>query len=444
MNSLPVHDPRGTRLGYIWLQPGVTRLNGWTLLYVLFISIGLLVFLNFQQPYVLEVMLGIPAQEHGRVVAKMGLVHEVVLISLVGPFGALADRIGRRPVLAVGYVMIAAGYMAYPFATSVVMLTAFRAIFAIGAAAVICTFTTVLTDYPQEISRGKLVALGSVLNALGLAILSGVGGQAINWLTNAGFDPVVAGRMAITGVGMVSVLSATVVVLGLRGEQLKLEHQKIPLTTLMKEGFGAARNPRIALAYASAFIARGDNVVVGAYLSLWAQQAGIALGMTAGKAQADAGILLAMIFVAPLPVAALFGVLNDRLDRVTGLIIASALGAVGYLGFGALENPLISLAIPVGIVLGCGMVTSVISGQTLIGQEADPRITGSTLGAFNFFGSIGTLVSTVLGGYLFDIWTNGGPFLMMGIGSTAILLFAIYVRLRHGVARPAVIQKQGP
>jgi MFS family permease len=427
-----MHDPSGTKLGYIWLQPGVSRLNGWTLLYVLFISIGLLVFLNFQQPYVLEVMLGIPAEEHGRVIAKMGLVHEIVLISLVGPFGALSDRIGRRSVLAFGYAMLATGYMAYPFATSVIMLTAFRAIFAVGAAAIICTFTTVLTDYPQEMSRGKLVATGSVLNACGLAILAGVGGQAISWLTAGGYDPVVAGRIAIVGVGSIGFISAVLVLYGLRGEQLNLEHQKIPLATLVREGFGAARNPRIALAYASAFIARGDNVVVGAYLSLWAQQAGLAMNMTAGDAQAEAGKLLAIIFVAPLPIAALFGYLNDKLDRVTGLIIASALGAVGYLVFGSLENPLLGLAIPVGIVLGCGMVTSVIAGQTLIGQEADPRITGSTLGVFNFFGSVGTLVSTVLGGYLFDMWTNGGPFLMMGIGSTGILLFAIYVRVRHG------------
>lgn len=432
-----MHDPRGLKFGYIWLQPGVSRLNGWTLLYVLFISIGLLVFLNFQQPYVLEVMLGIPEDQHGRVIAKMGLVHEIVLISLVGPFGALADRIGRRSILAFGYVMLAAGYMAYPFATSVIMLTAFRAVFAVGAAAIICTFTTVLTDYPQEMSRGKLIAIGSVLNAFGLAILAGVGGQAINWLTAAGYDPVVAGRMAITGIGMLGFFSAVLVLYGLRGEQLNLEHQKIPLATLVKEGFGAARNPRIALAYASAFIARGDNVVIGAYLSLWAQQAGLAAGMTAGEAQADAGKLLALVMVAPLPIAALFGYINDKVDRVTGLIIASALGAVGYLVFGSLASPLLAMAIPVGIVLGCGMVTSVIAGQTLIGQEADPRITGSTLGAFNFFGSVGTLFSTVVGGYLFDMWTNGGPFLMMGIGSTGILLFAMYVRIRYGVPSTA-------
>jgi MFS family permease len=212
---------------------------------------------------------------------------------------------------------------------------------------------------------------------------------------------------------------------------LKLEHQKIPLLKLVKEGFGAGRNPRVALAYASAFIARGDNVVVGAYLSLWVQQAGIAMDMNAGDAQSKAAILIPIIMAGPLPIAALFGYFNDRLDRVTGLIIASSLGTVGYLWFGSLNSPLDGAAIPVGIILGCGMVTSVISGQTLIGQEADPRITGSTLGAFNFFGSVGTLVSTVLGGYMFDIWTEGGPFLMMGFGSALVLMFAIYVRARH-------------
>ena len=92
------------------------------------------------------------------------------------------------------------------------------------------------------------------------------------------------------------------------------------------------------------------------------------------------------------------------------------------------------MAIPVGIVLGSGMIASVIASQTLIGQEADPRITGSTLGAFNFFGGLGTLVATVLGGYLFDMWTSGGPFLMMGLGSAAVFVFAIFVRTRYGLA----------
>ena len=39
-------------------------------------------------------------------------------------------------------------------------------------------------------------------------------------------------------------------------------------------------------------------------------------------------------------------------------------------------------------------------------------------------------------GSRFDIWTSGGPFLMMGIGSACVLLFAIYVRVRYGAHTP--------
>lgn len=421
----------GTKLGYIWLKPGVSRLNGWTLLYVMFVSIGLLVFLNFQQPYVLEVMLGIPGSEHGRVVAQMALVHEIVLISLVGPAGALADRIGRRKVLAAGYMVLAAGYMAYPFATSVAELTLFRGIFAAGAAAIISTFTTVLTDYPQEQSRGKLVALGSMLNGLGLTILAGVGGQVIRLLTESGIDPVVAGRMAITGVGMIGFLSALIVMVGLRGESLRIEHQRIPIAQLLREGIAAARNPRIAIAYISALVSRGDNVVIGMYLSLWAQQAGKAIGLSPGDAQGKAGIMVAIVSASPLLVAPLFGILNDRLNRMNFLIFALALSVFGYIGFGLLDSPIAGWAIPFGIVMGCGQVAAIIASQTLIGQEADPRIVGSTLGIFNLFGSVGTLLSGVVGGYLFDKWTNGGPFLMMGIASGVLMLAAMFVRSRE-------------
>lgn len=438
MNLQSTPNPAGAKLGYIWLQPGVTRLNGVTLLYVLFVSIGLLVFLNFQQPYVLEVMLGIPAERHGRVVGQMALVHELVLIGLVGPFGAMADRIGRRKVLAIGYVVLAVGYMAYPYASSVAMLTAYRAIFACGAAAIIATFTTVMTDYPQEISRGKLVALGSILNALGLTLLAVLGGQATRWLTESGISPVGAGRIAIVAIGLIGFISAVVVMLGLRGEKLRVEHQRIPLRQLITEGFAAAGNPRIALAYAAAFVARGDVVVIGMYLSLWAQRAGADAGLAPDVAQSQAGLMLGIVSGGPLLIAWAFGILNDRIDRVTAMAWAGGLAGIGYLAFGSLSDPLLGIAIPVGVLLGCGQVATIIAGQTLIGQEAEPRIAGSTLGAFNAFGALGTLIGSVGGGYLFDSWTYGGPFIMMGAASLAVMLMAMVVRLRYGVAQPVV------
>ena len=50
----------GEKLGYVWLQPGVTRGNGRALLYCGLTGIPVLACINFIQPVILEVILGIP------------------------------------------------------------------------------------------------------------------------------------------------------------------------------------------------------------------------------------------------------------------------------------------------------------------------------------------------------------------------------------------------
>ena len=54
-------DRTGNNIGPIWLVPGVSYLNVYTLLFAAFVSIGLNSFLNAFQPYILEVNLQIPA-----------------------------------------------------------------------------------------------------------------------------------------------------------------------------------------------------------------------------------------------------------------------------------------------------------------------------------------------------------------------------------------------
>ena len=54
-----------------------------------------------------------------------------------------------------------------------------------------------------------------------------------------------------------------------------------------------ARRPGVSFAYLSAFVARADLALVGAYLTLWAQQYGTqVLGLSEAEALAKAGILL--------------------------------------------------------------------------------------------------------------------------------------------------------
>jgi MFS family permease len=431
-------DTQGARLGYIDLQPGVSRMNGLTLLYAGLTGIPLLAFLNFIQPIILEVILEVPREIQAPVTANLAVLQEIMLLVLVGPFGALSDRLGRRKIVAIGYLFVAAGFFLYPFASSVMMLALIRCIYAVGAAALVSTYSAVIADYPQEKSRGKLIALLGVCNGLGIMLLGFIGGSLPKWLEAAGMDATGATRSAMAIIGTLAVISALVIWTGLKGPgRAGTGEQRQPLVQLLRQGLGAARNPRIAVAYGSAFAARGDVVVIGTYVSLWISQTGIGQGMTATEAQGKAGMIFGVIQAMALVSAPLFGILNDRINRVSALIIGMFFAAAGYLAFGLQDDPLGSIAIPAALLLGVGQIASILAGQTLISQEADPRITGAVIGVFSFFGAIGTLAGSWIGGQLFALWRPGAPFLLMGMFNLLVMIAAIIVRLNDPGDSPA-------
>lgn len=419
----------GQRLGFLWLQPGVSRFNGLTLIYAALTGIPFLAFINFIQPIVLEVSLGLPRDNQGPVTANLAVVQELILLFLVGPFGALSDRIGRRPVVTLGYLIVAAGFVAYPWATSALALTGIRGFYAIGAAAIVAGYSALLADYPQERSRGKLIAVLGIMNGLGIGLLGFVGGNLPKWLEASGLQPLSASRTALAMVAALCLFSSLVALVGLRDRREGRGKNRQALVSLLREGLAAGRKPRIAIAYASAFAARGDVVVVGTYLSLWVTQAGIEQGMTAAEAQGRAGIEFAIVSGMALLASPLLGILNDRINRVAALAIGMFLGTVGYLAFGLQADPLAQFAVVAAILLGIGQISSILAGQTLISQEADSPIAGSIIGVFSFFGAVGTLVGGWVGGQLFGLWRPGAPFILMGVLNALICAGALVVYL---------------
>lgn len=432
-------DSSGIRLGYIWLQPGYTKLNGWTLLFACLTGIPFLVVINFVQPYILSEMLGVPQEQQGSISGYLAILHEIIVLVLVSPLGALSDRIGRRRLLSAGYMLTAVGLMCYPFATSTLGLSLIRCIYALGATGIVVTYSAALVDFPQEKSRGKLVAAAAVLNGLGILLLTYVGGNLPAWLTAAGYGPIAAGRLAMALVGAACVVSGIIVVIGLRGNDRGSDNpDKQPFLRLLGQGFGAARNPRIAVSYAAAFAARGDVVVIGTYVSLWGTQAAMAQGMTAAEGLAKATIVFAMIQTAALIVSPVIGIMNDRINRVTALVIGMGLASVGYFMFGLQDTPYGNSSMAIAFVLGIGQVSAILAGATLMGQEADPKITGATLGVWSFCGAIGTMIGSLGGGLLFDFWKPGAPFLLMGAANLLVMAAALYVRIKYPQEEPLV------
>ena len=181
---------------------------------------------------------------------------------------------------------------------------------------------------------------------------------------------------------------------------------------------------------------RGDLVVVNTFFALWARQAGVADGMTLADAVARAGIFAAIISLANLCWAPVWGFVLDRFDRLSALAGAMGLATVAYIWVGFSPDPLAAAFIPAAILLGMGEGAAILSGAAVLGQEAPQDIRGSVVGLFNVCGSIGIVTIAGLGGVLFDAWMPGGPFVFVGFVNLSICLFAIVVRVRTGRRKP--------
>ncbi len=426
------------RLGPIHLAPGVTPRNALTYLYAAFFTIGLVAVVSFMQPYLLHENLGLATAEEGRASSILQLSYEIVVLLCVGPLGALADKIGRRPIFVLGFCWISASFVLFPLVESMFQLILVRMFFGIGSACCTCMMSTVLADYPQNRSRGLMIAATGMCNGLGALTMIVLLSQLPEVFADLGYDTLTSGRMTYWLGSLLGIVSALTVWRGLKAGKPGKARAKTRLTRLLAEGIGAGRaNPRILVTCAEAFVARGDLVVFSTFFSLWARQSAIENGLSLEAAISAAGRFAALVSLANLLWAPVWGWVLDRFDRVTVLAMAMGLAATAYVWVGFSPDPLAAAFIPAAILLGMGEGAAILSGAGVIGQEAPEEIRGSVLGLMNFSGSLGILTITFLGGWLFDAWMPGAPFVVVGFINAAIMLLAVLVRWRTGYRDPA-------
>ncbi|MCB1624317.1 MAG: MFS transporter [Pseudomonadales bacterium] len=431
------------RLGPIQLTPGYSRLNGVTFIYAAFVTIGLLAFISFIQAYLLNVNLKMPPELQGRTVAILGIANEIVALVLVAPFGALADKIGRRLVYTFGFAWLAIGFLLYPEARTLPQLLACALFFSVGVAAVGTMLATVLADTPLENSRGKLVGITGLFQGLGVMIAVLGLGKVPELLAAGGMDDQRAGQITLWIAAGIAALSALAVFIGLKkGSPRRDGGAATSLAFILREGLTAARsNPRIWFAYMLQFVSFGDRIVIGTFLSLRLQQTALEHGMSMAAATGAASRVFGMVSGAALIGALIFGVLLDRLDRLKTGVFAMALGATAYFAGGFIDDPTaMKIVAPVCLLLGFGQVSAIIASQTMLGQEAPISCRGAVFGLAGICASAGILFTNGAGGWLYDQVSKGGPFFLMAGASFGIMLFGLWLLRRAPVTAPAVSQ----
>lgn len=433
------HDNQGIRfLGFIWLAPGITKLNATVFCYAAFATIGLLTFISTGTALVLTANLGIPIGEQGTISGDLVIATEIAQFMIFGVVGILADRIGRREVYAVGMFVMGVAYGLYPFAESVAELTVYRVIYAVGLGAATGMLQTLVADYPQDRSRGKTVALSGVFNGLGVIVVTVVFGRLVPpALVGAGYDAVTASRIAHGIVCAACIFSAVLYLVGLKKGTPGTKKERPPFRELLVSGLTEGRNPRIALSYAAAFVARGDLVILGTFTVLWGNVAGVTQGLDPAVAAARGAGIFGIASAAALLWLFVLGSFMDRLNRVTTAVICMGSAAIGYSMMGFVEDPLAPAAVPFFLLLGMGQISAFFGATVLISHEAPRLKRGAVVGMFNMCGAVGIFISSGIGGRLFDSVGPHAPFVLVGAMNAGVFLLAVIVRIVSPGEMPA-------
>ena len=428
---------RPRRLGFIELAPGVLPRHALSYLFAAFVSIGLFAYLPALTPFVLKVNLALPTGQQGAATGNLQPWQEIVILALVGIWGAMSDRVGRRPIYVLGFLLVAGAYVLYPLAHSMPELTLYRLVFGCAVAALGAMLATVLADYPAESSRGKLTGIAFFLNALGSVIFLVGLTQLPRIFAASGIDELAAGRYAFFTVGAVAVLAA-VVMLGLKPGLPAKANAHRPLLEIAAEGLRAARNPRILLAYGGGFTSRADLSLITLFLALWASQSAIGEGMTAAQAAGQVGKTLGITQGTAMLWSPIYGWLGDRMSRMAHFTLAFAIALAGYCWVGMQEDIVRSAAIPALMLLGMGQVSTILAATILLGQETRPESRGAVFGLQAFFGGLGILAISWVGGRLYDQIGPSAPFTLVGVANGVVAVWALWMYVRgRAVPRPA-------
>jgi MFS family permease len=413
----------------IRLNAGVTRRNLRIFYFAGFMAATLMVYVSLSKNFLFNTFLKIPPGEQGRVAGDLQTFREIVVLVAISLGGLLADKLSRRLVFVAGFVCLGVSYFLFPFAANVQQLMGFYLINGVGAAFITGMLATILADYVSDADRGKAGGTQGMLAALsGLLFMQLL--LALPNLLNKqmGLSLEMAGRVSYTIIAGLALLTGLICWVGLQKQNLIQSAQRKSFLALLREGVAAAKAPGVALAYAAAFVSRGDLVVVGTFLTIWISKVAVAQGMDAAQAFARAIPILLISTVAQIICAPLIGRLTDRVSRVMALAIAAVIGAIGYGAMIFVSNPLGAGLLVIAVLLGAAQISGIITSQVLIAQYAPPEVRGSVIGVFGLCGALAQIALAKLGGVLFDRWTEAAPFALVGALNLLLVIIALLIR----------------
>ncbi len=415
----------------IEIPPDLRRSHFFSLYLATFFIACVTVFASFIQPLFLKQVINIPEAQAGSINSGLQNVSQVITLLLVGLIGILSDKVGRRILPVIGFIIAGAFYVAFGYAKEISLAFGIASVggqvaliylikLIIGIGFILCypQFITMVADYTFERDRGKGMALNGVMMSLGAFIIFGVLAQIavkVDLLT------------LFYIIGGLAILGAFISRVGLVDRMPKEKPKKLGYKEIYRT---VSKSLSLKVSYIVTFVARADVVIIGTLIFVWVVYVAEDFGIDPVRASTKGAIVMLVMTFATFFSFPVVGVLLDRIGRIPVLIATLIIGGTGYCLMAMTENPFSPVLYIFACMIGIGFAGAVTGANTLASDASPKPILGSVMGGLNTMQPIGVLIFLQLGGFLFDKVGPWGPFALKGIADVACGLWILSVRKR--------------
>lgn len=322
------------------------------------------------------------------------------------PGGHLADKIGRKKLIAFGLFIYAIDMFLFGEATQLWHLYALRAIQGAASGIVWPAATVMAADIVRFEDRGKAMGLFSMMWDLGLAFGPFIGGT-LSGIFSMSFSFHICSVMAF--------ISAVLIVLRVKetaphivSKEIVVRKELTPYKTVL---YGVC-----VAGFTTAF-ALGLTMTI---LSVYAKD-------ILGLSTVAIGIIFGVRGTVRLIIKPITGELSDNYGRRTFLILGRTLSSLGTLAiifarkFSTLLFPIIFAA------LGTGMARP--ANDAIVTSIAYKETRGKVMGIFTTWRNLGLLAGPLIGGWVYDNIGVKEPFVLCGfVGflGVIVLFFTVH------------------
>ena len=197
------------------------------------------------------------------------------------------------------------------------------------------------------------------------------------------------------------------------------------------------QNPRFGLIMSMGLVIRSDYFVMLSFVSLWVINAATAQGIASVDALKTAGLLMLTFKLTTAAAQALFGFVADRVERsrlLVGALLCTGVALTSTALVGDVRSP--TMFVVVGAIGVCESAL-IVSGQSMLGEEAPVDLRGSAMGVFYFTGTLRVVLMSFVAGMIFDKIGHAAPFVMVGLLNLLFAALGAVLVLRRGAAGAA-------